>query len=442
MQKLTQEYVKNGYKKHGYILLSKYENTNTKLCIQDKEGYMYNSTWDYFQRGKEPMKFHKSNPYTIYNIKLWMKINTVGYELLSKEYINSSTKLLFRCSKGHKFEITWNKFQQGNRCPYCSHQKTSEETCIYTVAPWMMKLGVSEEDAKKYLPQSNQKITVTCPHCRREKSITIHQIYDTKSISCVCGDSISYPEKFIISILNQLNIKYIKEYSPLWSNNKRYDFYLEDYNTIIECHGEQHYRYTGRGRQLQEEQENDKYKKQLALDNKIDCYIELDCSKSELEYIKNSILNSELSNLFDLNHIDWFKCEEYTMSNKVKEVCDYWKLHNEINNEDLSTLEISKLFNLGRCTIIRYLNKGSKLEWCNYDSKKESIKRSSKVGKSTGKPVEIFKNNESLGVFESCSELSRQSEFLFGVKLFYNSISLVCKGRQKQHKGFTFKYID
>ena len=38
-----------------------------------------------------------------------------GYTLLSKEYINSKTKLLFKHPKGHEFYIRWNSFQQGRR---------------------------------------------------------------------------------------------------------------------------------------------------------------------------------------------------------------------------------------------------------------------------------------------------------------------------------------
>ena len=54
----------------------------------------------------------------------------------------------------------------------------------------------------------------------------INNIYNRKGIACMCNNT-SYPEKIIISMLDQLNIKYTKEYKPLWSNNKRYDFYFE-----------------------------------------------------------------------------------------------------------------------------------------------------------------------------------------------------------------------
>lgn len=145
--------------------------------------------------------------------------------------------------------------------------------------------------------------------------------------------------------------------------------------------------------------------------------------------------------MFDLSNIDWFKCEEFALSNKVKQTCDYWREHNEINNEGLTTTDIGKIFNLNKNTIARYLKKGKILGWCNYDSKEESLKIGIKVGVLSGKPVEVFKNGESLGVFPSCSELERQSEKLFGVKLLNSNISQVCNGKKSQYKGFTFKYI-
>jgi hypothetical protein len=72
----------------------------------------------------------------------------------------------------------------------------------------------------------------------------------------------------------------------------------------------------------------------------------------------------------------------------------------------------------------------------------EMKKRNSKNGKSNSKQVEIFdKNGVSLDIFESATELERQSEELFGVKLLQSAISSVCKGKYPKYKGYTFKYI-
>ena len=267
----------------------------------------------------------------------------------------------------------------------------------------------------------------------------ISSIYKKKSISCTCGDGVSYPEKFIISLLDQLNIKYEREYKPTWSSNRRYDFYLPNYNMIIEMHGEQHYKNTNRkgARTLEEERQNDKYKEELALKNGIDKYIILDCRESKADWIKSSILQSELNNMFDLDKVDWVKCEEFALRNRVKEICDYWNQKEEWE----TTKSVGDKFNLSSTTIRKYLMKGQTLNWCYYSPINENIKHASKCGKSNGKPIKMFKDNVCIGMFESAHELERQSEKLFNVKLNFNGICKVCRGEYKTHKGFTFKYI-
>jgi hypothetical protein len=99
------------------------------------------------------------------------------------------------------------------------------------------------------------------------------------------------------------------------------------------------------------------------------------------------------------------------------------------------------------CTINRYLKKGTKLGWCNYNPKEEQRKCWVAIGNlnvgscKISKPVEIFKDGKSLGRFKSISELSRQSEKLFNVKLYSGSISSACK-QNKEYKEHKFKFIN
>ena len=46
-------------------------------------------------------------------------IESFGYKLLSNEYKNSKTKLEIECPKGHVFEMRFNSFKNGTRCPKC-----------------------------------------------------------------------------------------------------------------------------------------------------------------------------------------------------------------------------------------------------------------------------------------------------------------------------------
>ena len=318
---------------------------------------------------------------------------------------------------------------------------------IWDTDRWMCDLGVSEEDSKKYTSQSNKKITATCPDCGREKTITISNVYKCHSIGCICSDGISYPEKIMSSALKQLNINLKTEFSPKWctytdykDKNKiktgKYDFLLDNVfidgkQVIIEMDGGFHYIDNKMSGQTKEESEYiDNMKDKSALKNGYEV-IRIDCRYSELRFIKQNILNSRLSKILNLNDINWFKCEEFALSNRVKEACDLW------NSGIKSTKKIGEIMRLGTSTVGTYLNKGSNLKWCDYNGKLVQTNNS----KLNNKQVEIFKDYKSFGIFPSCKELGIYSEELFGVKLDDSSISRVARGKQKTHKGFTFKYI-
>ncbi|XZI53423.1 hypothetical protein ACSW9K_08325 [Clostridium perfringens] len=449
IKKTHEGFVKELNEVHGeniYIPLEKYKGSNTKILVRHNCGYEWEVTPSSLLSGKGCYSCRGSKKKTHEEFIEEVKEKYNGeYTILSK-YVNARTKILIKHNsdkcKFHKYEVTPDKLLIGKGCPVCSGRtaKLGINT-IWDTDRWMCDLGVSEEDAKKYSSRSGRKITVTCLDCGRKKDIVIHQLFRNKSISCLCGDGKSYPEKFIYNLLEQLKVDFEIEYKPEWIDNKRYDFHIKDYSCIIETHGGQHYeesfQYYG-GRTLEGERQNDKYKKEAALKNGIKYYITLDCRESNLEWIKNSVLNSELAELFDLSSINLTSCAEFANKNIVKEVCDYW------NNkrEDETTADLERVFRLNRTSISAYLKKGTRLGWCNYNPKEEVKKIVGKNGKLNGKEVEIFKDNQSLGIFESCAALSRQSEKLFGVKLFNQNISAVCNGKQKSYKGFAFKYIE
>ena len=393
------------------------------------------------EKNKDKINWKKSVGY-----KCKFKYNDFEGEVEIINYDSKTQKLTIKYLNYVPFEISTSGFRN------CEFNKmlTSPQlgiNTIYDKAKWMIDLGVSEEDAKKYTPNSSKKITVKCPYCNKEKKTKINNIYYNNSIGCTCGDGTSYPEKFTISLLDQLNVNYIKEYSPEWIDSKKYDFYFELDNEkyIIETHGKQHYddgfEIFG-GRNLKEEQQNDQYKRELALSNGINDYIILDCRESSLDWIKSSIINSKLNKIFDLSNVDWFKCEKFALSNRVKEVCNYWKIHNEINGEELSVGYLCDIFNLARSTVRKYLKIGVKFNWCNYNPEEEREKilklNHNRIAKKSSKKVEVFKDGKSLGVFESYIDLENKSVNLFGTKLHYSEISEVIRGIKKSYKGFTF----
>jgi hypothetical protein len=335
---------------------------------------------------------------------------------------------------------------------------------IPTVAPWLIPyFQGGYDEAKLYTKSSGKSIYPICPDCGRvkDKLMNISTIYKNHSIGCVCNDNISFGEKFVYNELNQLGLNFEYHKTFEWSKNiysdieslcgsKEYDFYFEVNNEkyICEVNGLQHYeegferiKSIKKARKLKEEQENDILKKELAIKNGIkeENYIVIDCRESTLEWIKdneNGILSSRFSELFDLSIIDWLKCNEFTCTNLVKIVCEL-----KSNNTELTTTDISKMMKLSSDTIRVYLKRGNNI-WCNYDAEKELKTSASKNGIKSRKEVEVFKNKKSLGIFESLHYLEDNSLKLFGTKFTKGNMSKVCNGKQSEHKGFTFKYVE
>lgn len=331
-------------------------------------------------------------------------------------------------------------------CPVCNNKKVIRNfNDVSTTNPELIKYFVNEEDIYTHVKGSEKKVLMKCPECGYEKEMSVRTLYESGFGCPKCGDGFSYPNKIMFNLLFSMNIDFINEYSSVWSDNKRYDFYFKYNNEeyIIEMNGEQHYA-TGfsslGGRTLEQEQENDVYKKELAIRNGIkeENYIVIDCRKSDIDWIKGNILKSRLNKIFNLSVIDWSGIDKMSQSSLVKEVCDYW--NNKEENE--TTNDLSNKFKLDKKTIRIYLKKGNEFGWCNYDPKKESIKNYVNLAISNSKRVEIFKDGKSLGVFNSCSELSRKSVELFNIKLNGSAIGAVANGKYNQHKGFTFKYVD
>ena len=240
---------------------------------------------------------------------------------------------------------------------------------IWDTDRWLCDLGVSEEDAKTHTRSSNDKVVVICPECGKKKEMKINSIYRRKTIGCSCGDGVKYPEKFMTSVLDQLGVEYQTQYQPEYLNRleedgkwsqKKSDFYLPNYNLIIETDGGMNHKggkvhgYSKKSLEYYIEVDNWKDEQHLLHGLKT---IRINCFESNMEYIKNSILNSELINFGDFSKVNWLKCEEFALCNLVKSVCDYWN-----NKEEWeTTTTLAEVFGLGRNTIREYLKKGAGL---------------------------------------------------------------------------------
>jgi len=112
-------FIKNSFKKEGYILLSeKYKNAHTKLIFKCPKGHHHSIMWNDWQQGKRCF-YCSDNVKPSYDL-VKNSFKEAGYILLSTEYINNNSKLDYVCDKGHHCSMVWGNWKQGNRCPECS----------------------------------------------------------------------------------------------------------------------------------------------------------------------------------------------------------------------------------------------------------------------------------------------------------------------------------
>lgn len=319
---------------------------------------------------------------------------------------------------------------------------------IVTTDPWMIPY-VGEEISKTHTCNSHKKIRPICPSCNKQANhiVSIYCLYKNKTISCDCKDNVSYPNKFLHNFLKQLddiyNFEYLEfEYSPKWVGKKSYDSYFIYNNKkyIIEMDGS-----LGHGKRMhsksnkssKESLEIDREKDNLAIDNGIKKPIRIDCDYEDMgkrfQYIKNNILNNnKINELFDMNLIDFQKCNDYAISNLVRIISLIKR-----KNPDMTCPEIAKETGYSSNAIVGWLKIGNSLGLCHYNPVEESSKSSYKNGKNNAKSIVCIEISR---VFNSIHECVENSITIFGILLNKTGISEVCSGKRSHHKGYHFKY--
>lgn len=259
-------------------------------------------------------------------------------------------------------------------------------------------------DEEKYTIFSGKKITMKCPFCGTFKDNMIISRLPRAGLSCpVCSKHMSIGERMMYTLLSQLNIHFIKEF--VFDNSKyRFDFYLPDLSTIIEINGEQHYIDSSKFFRSNQS-EIDQNKKDMALQNGIRNYIEINARQSSYEYIKSSIQNSDLCEIIDISLADWDSIHKnlYT-KNIVKEVCDFWE-----HQEHPDYVELENKFHLSESTLRKYIKLGVSVGWCH---NKEYYNPAHKHISSKNKTKPLLYDNSVY--FKSVRLCSENSDILMG----------------------------
>jgi len=149
MGKYNYKEVYEFFKLYAFVLITQeYIDVKQKLTFKDYDGFKGN-----IKRNRLFKRFYKTNPYTVQNIKLWLKLNNKPFELVSIFYEDANKNLQWKCLKeecGETFEMTWGNLSFGQNCPYCAGVKVGLSNCLATLNP---------ELAKEWHPTKNGDLT-------------------------------------------------------------------------------------------------------------------------------------------------------------------------------------------------------------------------------------------------------------------------------------------
>lgn len=128
--KWTIDTARQFYLEKGYKLLEKeYINNRKPMAFETEEGYKGVVCLSNLQSGQSITLFNTSNPFTLYNIQLFIEKNTQHIKILSTEYMGNDIPLKFECECGECFERTWATMQSNLsfKCLGCTQETSSEK---------------------------------------------------------------------------------------------------------------------------------------------------------------------------------------------------------------------------------------------------------------------------------------------------------------------------
>lgn len=367
--------------------------------------------------------------------------NSDNFEVVSN-YVDTHSKIKIKCKRcGYILNVTPHELRiRTYKCPNCDRNsirinKSKNTKYIYKYRPDLVDLLKNKEDAQRYGIGSKMHVDWVCERCNKISSHPIYKVAEYGVKCPYCSDGVSMPNKIFRWLFDIKNIEYISEKTFDWGklDNKvfRYDFYLPKFKFIIEANGEQHYKGSFCGRKLEEQQKTDSIKEELALKNGILKYYQVDCSKSEKEFIKNSIINLDL--LSELNI--FISDEEWNLIFKEAAGSLFMKIIDYYNKTNDSTKTIGKIFHLHKKNVIEYLKRGTSIGLCNYNPQEELLK--SKFPKKKIKMYDL--NNKFIMEFDSIYNACKY------INKDINAVSNICyclKNKTKHAYNYIWRYSE
>ncbi len=250
-RKTTEQFIKEAKLIHGnkydYSLVE-YKNNSTKVKIICKAHGMFE------QRPSDHLNNHGckkcADEYTS-SLFVWTKEKFIEeankkynyfYDYSLVEYKNSSTKVKIICPIHGIFKQKPSTHLHEGGCIECCNndKKLSDKEILQSIKNNNYTFEIVSKDFKH---SSDFIIKGTCKQCKNSIFKKLNSWRYGNNICQVCNEYDSIGEMLVGKCLqnNNINFEMQKKFPDLKDKNQlSYDFYLKDFNLLIECQGEQH----------------------------------------------------------------------------------------------------------------------------------------------------------------------------------------------------------
>ena len=228
--------------------------------------------------------------------------------------------------------------------------KPTQENWLYQRTD-LHKFVDNPDDLKNYHMGSGKTYEWKCPSCGKRFNKRILDVTQYGMACDLCSSGFSKNERLVSIILTKIKEGYVtqKEFNECKLKQPLpFDFYLPQYNMVIETHGMQHYEEVKFYRTNEHTLKSDKIKKKYCKDNNIQ-YCEINCSSG-----KNIDTIKQLKEIIkiDLTEQELKECMWESMHNT--DGIDVTLIQN-LYNCFWSPREIEEYMNIGRGRVMKIL---------------------------------------------------------------------------------------
>lgn len=194
------------------------------------------------------------------------KIHGDTFDYSKVDYKSATEPIIIICRiHGEFLQTPSDHKNQGSGCKKCSnvYSPSTEEWTKWAIGIWGDKYDYSKVDYK----YASEKVIIICKKHGEFECTPNNHIHATNPTGC--PSCVRKGEGLVAEFLQPIVAELSKEFSPLFLDSKRMDYYAPKINTCFEIDGLQHFRQVWNWKSPEEQRCNDIYKIKKCIDNGI-----------------------------------------------------------------------------------------------------------------------------------------------------------------------------